>query len=160
MRISDASLDEVRDRGFCLIEGFLSPDELDTAQQALWLHFPKPEEFFADPSEPAYIRQCRDAGLPMSSATNDVLPGITAVSQALRAGMTVDPSCVGLLGEIPGYVWKRDRATGNTIDVPVKVGDDGCDALRYATMGLADGGWGSFYRSEIEKLRAGREEAA
>lgn len=50
MRISDASLDEVRDRGFCLIEGFLSPDELDAAQRALWLHFPKPGEFFADPS--------------------------------------------------------------------------------------------------------------
>ncbi len=50
MRISDASLDEVRERGFCLIEGFLSSDELDRAQQALWLHFPKPEEFFADPS--------------------------------------------------------------------------------------------------------------
>ena len=118
------------------------------------------EEFFADPSEPAYIRQCRDAGLPMQPATNDVLPGITAVSQAIRAGMTVDPSCVGLLGEIPGYVWKRDRATGNTIDVPVKVGDDGCDALRYASMGLQDGGWGSYYRDEITKLRAGREAAA
>ena len=50
MRISDASLDEVRDRGFCLVEGFLGPEELDEAQQALWLHFPKPEEFFADPS--------------------------------------------------------------------------------------------------------------
>jgi Phytanoyl-CoA dioxygenase (PhyH) len=50
VRISDSSLDEVRDRGFCLIEGFLRPEELDTAQQALWLHFPTPEEFFADPS--------------------------------------------------------------------------------------------------------------
>src|ERR1700676_139513 len=50
VRISDASLDEVRDSGFCLIEGFLSPDELDAAQRALWLHFPKPGEFFADPS--------------------------------------------------------------------------------------------------------------
>jgi hypothetical protein len=49
VRISDAGLDEVRERGFCLIEGFLSPEELDTARQALWLHFPKPEEFFADP---------------------------------------------------------------------------------------------------------------
>lgn len=83
------------------------------------------EELFADPSEPAYIRQCREAGLSMVAATNDVLPGI---------------SCVGLLGEIPGYVWKRDRATGLTIDVPVKVGDDGCDALRYGCMGLGDGG--------------------
>jgi hypothetical protein len=50
VRVSDASLDEVRDRGFCLVEGFLGPEELDAAQHALWLHFPKPEEFFADPS--------------------------------------------------------------------------------------------------------------
>jgi hypothetical protein len=50
VRISDASLDEVRDAGFCLIEGFLNPEELEKAQQALWLHFPKAEEFFADPS--------------------------------------------------------------------------------------------------------------
>ena len=88
----------------------------------------------------------------MMAATNDVLPGITAVAQSFRAGMTVDPSCIGLLGEIPGYVWKRDRATGNTIDVPVKVGDDNCDALRYACMGLEAGGWGSFYRDETAAL--------
>ena len=48
--MSDASLDEVGERGFCLIEGFLSSDELEAAQDALWLHFPRPEEFFADPS--------------------------------------------------------------------------------------------------------------
>ena len=48
--MSDASLDEVAERGFCLIEGFLSADELEAAQQALWLHFPRPEEFFADSS--------------------------------------------------------------------------------------------------------------
>ncbi len=50
MRIADASLDEVRDRGFCLVEGFLSPDELTAAREALWLHYPRPEEYFADPS--------------------------------------------------------------------------------------------------------------
>ncbi len=36
--------------GFSLVEGFLTPDELRAAQQALWLHFPKPEEYFADRS--------------------------------------------------------------------------------------------------------------
>lgn len=118
----------------------------------------KVEEFFADPSEPAYIRQCRDAGIPMVEATNDVLPGITEVSQSIRAGETVDPSCVGLLGELPGYVWKRDRASGNTVDVPVKVNDDACDAWRYGHMGLSNGGWGSFFRDQIETMRTRREE--
>ena len=31
-------------------EGFLAPDELTAAQEALWLHFPRPEDYFADPS--------------------------------------------------------------------------------------------------------------
>lgn len=94
--------------------------------------------FYADPSEPAYIEQCRRAGLPVAPATNDVLPGITAVSEAIAAGMLVDPSCTGLIGEIPAYVWAPERATGST-EKPVKVGDDAADALRYACMGLRSG---------------------
>jgi Phytanoyl-CoA dioxygenase (PhyH) len=50
VRLSDDHLEEVRARGFCLIEGFLDPDELRAAQDALWLHFRKPEEYFTDPS--------------------------------------------------------------------------------------------------------------
>jgi len=57
VRVSDATLDEVRDRGFALVEGFLAADELRAAQQALWLHFPKPEEYFAEPT-----RYCQYAG--------------------------------------------------------------------------------------------------
>jgi hypothetical protein len=56
MRVSDATLDEIRDRGFALVEGFLSPEELAAAQEALWLHFPRPEEYFADPEAPAHAR--------------------------------------------------------------------------------------------------------
>jgi hypothetical protein len=48
VRVPDASLDQVRDQGFALVEGFLAPDELRAAQQALWLHFPTPEDYFAD----------------------------------------------------------------------------------------------------------------
>ena len=50
MRVSDAALDEVRERGFTLVEHFLTPDELQAAQDALWLHFPRPEDYFADPT--------------------------------------------------------------------------------------------------------------
>ena len=51
MRVTDAALDEVRDRGFTIVEGFLTDDELQAAREALWLHFPKPDEYFADPSQ-------------------------------------------------------------------------------------------------------------
>ena len=102
----------------------------------------KVEMFYADPSEPAYIDECRNAGLPVTSAVNDVLPGITAVSDEIAKGLLVDPSCTGLLGEIPGYVWQTERQSGQPKDIPVKVGDDACDALRYAVMGLrGSGAW-------------------
>jgi len=50
MRVPDATLDEVREHGFSLLEGFLGPDELSAAQDALWKHFPRPEEYFDDPA--------------------------------------------------------------------------------------------------------------
>lgn len=53
----DSTLDEVRRQGFSLMEGFLAPDELKAAQEALWLHFPRPEDYFADP-----VRHARYAG--------------------------------------------------------------------------------------------------
>ena len=49
MRVSDATLAEVRERGFSLMEGFLGAEELAAAQAALSLHFPRPQEYFADP---------------------------------------------------------------------------------------------------------------
>ena len=49
MRVADAALAELRDQGHVLVEGFLAPDELETARQALWLHFPRPDEYFEDP---------------------------------------------------------------------------------------------------------------
>ncbi len=48
MRVPDSTLDEVRQRGFSLVEGFLDPSELAAAQEALWLHFPRPHDYFAD----------------------------------------------------------------------------------------------------------------
>ena len=50
VRLADTTLDEIRQSGFALVEGFLAPDELKAAQEALWLHFPTPEDYFADPA--------------------------------------------------------------------------------------------------------------
>ena len=48
MRVPDSALNEMRERGFSLVEGFLSPSELGEAREALWLHFPRPEDYFAN----------------------------------------------------------------------------------------------------------------
>jgi hypothetical protein len=63
MRVPDATLDEVRERGFSLLEGFLGPDELAAARAALWLHFPRPEEYFAEPSRFAQYAASQFAGV-------------------------------------------------------------------------------------------------
>jgi PBSX family phage terminase large subunit len=101
------------------------------------------DTFYADPSEPAYIMECRQAGLNVKEARNDVLPGINSVSEALAKGMTVAPSCAGLLEELPGYTWQSSR-TGLQ-EKPIDINDDACDALRYAVFALAapKSGWGA-----------------
>jgi hypothetical protein len=63
VKVPDSALDEVRTRGFSLLEGFLQPDELAAAQAALWLHFPRPENYFADPSAHARYAQSQFAGV-------------------------------------------------------------------------------------------------
>ena len=62
-------------------------------------------------------------------------PGIDAVSTAIARGMTVDPSCSGLLGELPGYTWKPNKA-GGFHEQPIDINDDACDALRYLVVGI------------------------
>jgi hypothetical protein len=50
VRVPERHLRELREQGFTIVEGFLGPDEVKAAQEALWLHYPRPEEYFADPS--------------------------------------------------------------------------------------------------------------
>jgi len=61
--VPDAALDEVRQRGFVLVEGFLAPGELKAAQEALWRHFPTPEAYFADPTAHAEFATSQFAGV-------------------------------------------------------------------------------------------------
>lgn len=98
------------------------------------------DTFYADPSEPEYIATCQRRGLVVVPATNDVAPGINAVAGAIKAGLTVDPACIGLLAELPNYRWAPERTTGGFKEKPIEVGDDACDALRYAVMALKEAG--------------------
>jgi hypothetical protein len=63
MRVPDAALAEVRDDGFALVEGFLAPEELAAAQEALWRHFPTPAAYFADPQGHADYARSQFAGV-------------------------------------------------------------------------------------------------
>ena len=62
MRVPDRGLADLRERGFLVFEGFLAADELAAAQEALWLHYPRPEEYFADPAAHSWLATSQWAG--------------------------------------------------------------------------------------------------
>jgi hypothetical protein len=61
--VSDRALDELRERGYTIVEDFLAPDELRAAQDALTLHYPTADEYFADPDRYASFRASQFAGV-------------------------------------------------------------------------------------------------
>ena len=63
MRIPDAKLAEIWDRGFTVVESFLDSETLAAAQEALWGYYPRPEEYFADPEAHAKFAASQFAGL-------------------------------------------------------------------------------------------------
>ena len=83
---------------------------------------------YADPSDPDKIEALRRLGFWVKKAKKDVLAGIYAVK---RFRVVVNPDCVGVRREMGGYVWQKDRS-GQIVEVPVKMNDDGMDAIRYA----------------------------
>jgi hypothetical protein len=63
MRVPDAKLAEVWDRGFTVVEGFLDAETLAAAQAALWGVFPRPDDYFADPSRHPEFAKSQFAGI-------------------------------------------------------------------------------------------------
>ncbi len=63
MRVPDGCVTDLRERGYLVFEGFLGADELAAAREALWLHYPRPEEYFADPAAHAWLATSQWAGL-------------------------------------------------------------------------------------------------
>ena len=59
----DDSIDQLRQHGYTVVDGFLGEEEPKAAQEALWLHYPRPEEYFADPAQHATYRASQFAGL-------------------------------------------------------------------------------------------------
>src|SRR5258708_36736056 len=62
MRVPDRCVAGLRERGYLLFEGFVEADELAAAQEVLWLHYPRPEGYFADPAAHAWLAKDQWAG--------------------------------------------------------------------------------------------------
>jgi hypothetical protein len=63
MRVPDRCVSSLRERGYLVFEGFLGSEELKMAQEALWLHYPRPEEYFSDPTAHASLTTSQFAGI-------------------------------------------------------------------------------------------------
>src|SRR5947208_1148714 len=130
MRVSDAHLAEIWDRGFTVVENFLDPETLKAAQDALWDIYPTPETYFADADNPLYARYKRSqfAGLRFfpypSWALNRIAVYPDLIDSAERFLKTADLECykVELWAKYAGainYDQHHHRDFGNhTLVVP------------------------------------------
>jgi PBSX family phage terminase large subunit len=92
-----------------------------------------PEVIAVDPSEKAFIVQLHTDGLRVTSAVNDVDPGIRTLSSLLAGGkLLIHSSCRNLIDQMQSYSWD-DAATEKGLDKPKKENDHAVDALRYIT---------------------------
>jgi hypothetical protein len=116
----------------------------------------KIEVFVCDSSEPSFITQFNEAGLPAVKAINDIAPGISALQSRLQIGKNGRPRLyvyeyalrerdelrdeahqpVWFEGEINEYVWPKGKDGQAAKEVPVKLNDHSMDAARYAVMHL------------------------
>lgn len=53
----------LREHGYFVLEGFLQNDELEAAQEALWLIYPRPEKYFANPAAHLWLAKDQWAGI-------------------------------------------------------------------------------------------------
>jgi Phytanoyl-CoA dioxygenase (PhyH) len=66
VHISDDYLDQVRTQGFAIMEGFLSPDEVGAAREAMFEIYPTPERYFADPAPHQHLVASQFSGLTVA----------------------------------------------------------------------------------------------
>lgn len=76
MKVTDAQLAEVFDRGFTMVEGFLDAEALAAAREGVWQHFPRPDDYFAEPEKWPQFRKSQFAAMryfPFNHPALDVL---------------------------------------------------------------------------------------
>jgi PBSX family phage terminase large subunit len=94
----------------------------------------KPKKIIVDPSAVALITELRKNGYRIQRANNDVLNGISIVSNLLEHDRLIfSPKCENTIREFGLYSWDT-KAADRGEDVPVKVSDHAMDSLRYFVM--------------------------
>jgi hypothetical protein len=128
MRVPDQNLAEVWDRGFTVVEGFLDAETLKAAQDALWGVFPRPDDYFADPSRYPDFAASQFAGIRVFPyrdwALNalPVYPDLTDAAERLLSSKDIEIYKIELWAKYAGavdYDQPHHRDYGNhTLVVP------------------------------------------
>lgn len=102
------------------------------------------QTWYADPSEPDFIRQYNEAGMRVVNANNEVNAGIQDVKSMLavrrdgRPRLTLAPEAVWTASEMEQYQWMSNRE--GLRDQVKKANDHAMDALRYLVRGVTQQG--------------------
>ena len=115
----------------------------------------RPSSFECDPSEPGFISELRQAGLPAIAGFNGIALGIQAVQDRLQVAGDGRPRLIvydGALSEVdpliapgkprwsleerPRYVWATGTNGRPTKEEPVDDNNHGMDAERYAVCAV------------------------
>ena len=104
-----------------------------------WIGPRRPEWICVDPSaEVLEVQLYYDGFQNLMHADNAVLDGIRMMASLLATDqLLIHSKCVGLIEEMPSYAWD-DKAAERGDEKPVKAGDDGVDAARYAIRTTAN----------------------
>lgn len=88
--------------------------------------------FYCDPSSPQSIEIFKREGINAVRAINDVNVGVRTVASLIAADkLVIHERCHNLINELQTYSY----ADGDR-DMPIKLNDHACDALRYCIVGL------------------------
>jgi PBSX family phage terminase large subunit len=144
------------DRMYLIREVYRTGKTIDwwIAQAQMLNQFYGIEAFMADPSQPGYIQQFREAGLNAIGATNDIIPGINTMKEQLQIAPDGRPRFyvyensllerdeqreedrlpVCFEDEILEYVWAEAKEGQAEKELPVKAQEHSLDAARYACV--------------------------
>jgi phage terminase large subunit len=84
-------------------------------------------QIYADSAEPNRIEEICKAGFNCFPSDKDVNKGIDTV-KSYKKFITKDSA--DLIKEIQSHSWQTNK-TGDVIDIPIKINDHACDAVRY-----------------------------
>lgn len=89
----------------------------------------KNEEIDADSADPRLIRELQDYGWDIMGVSKEqILGGIDVLKR-----FKIHVIGINLLKEFNAYVWKKDRQTGKSLNVPIDKYNHGIDSIRYGT---------------------------